>query len=424
MPAALHRALGGDLPDAGEDPVGVLERLVAAADPGIVASPGAALLRVRRRRHVAGRHGGRLADLGLGPERGPRAAVARRGRGRGGRARAGSLDLLELPEGASVGFVTGGAGWRTRPPGRGAPRGAARRAAGTSRRDGLVGAPAVDVFTGEEAHSTIFSSLRLLGLGAAASRAGRRPTTRAGWTPTRWPRRSTRDRARRSCARRRARSTPARSTRSGRSRTPAPRAAPGCTSTARSGCGRRRRRACATSCAGVERARLVGHRRAQVAQRALRLRHSPSCATRPPTARRWASPRPTSSQPDGERDAPAYVPETSRRARGFPSTQRCARSGRSGVAELVERCCARARRMAERLDASAGLRVLNDVVLNQVLVRFGDDAAARARRCSPRSRTTGPAGWAARPGRGAGDPRLGLELVDRPRRTCSARRRR
>jgi glutamate/tyrosine decarboxylase-like PLP-dependent enzyme len=50
--------------------------------------------------------------------------------------------------------------------------------------------------------------------------------------------------------------------------------------------------------------------------------------------------------------------------------------GRSGVAEMIERCCRHARRFAEGLDA-AGFEILNDVVLNQVLVSFGDAAATR-----------------------------------------------
>jgi glutamate/tyrosine decarboxylase-like PLP-dependent enzyme len=48
--------------------------------------------------------------------------------------------------------------------------------------------------------------------------------------------------------------------------------------------------------------------------------------------------------------------------------------GRTGVADLVDRCCAHARRFADRLGAAAGVEVLNQVVLNQVLVRFLDAA--------------------------------------------------
>lgn len=47
--------------------------------------------------------------------------------------------------------------------------------------------------------------------------------------------------------------------------------------------------------------------------------------------------------------------------------------GRDGVAELIERCCAHTRRFAEQLARIEGVEVLNDVTLNQALVRFGDD---------------------------------------------------
>ncbi|MET0740671.1 MAG: pyridoxal-dependent decarboxylase [Candidatus Nanopelagicales bacterium] len=71
-------------------------------------------------------------------------------------------------------------------------------------------------------------------------------------------------------------------------------------------------------------------------------------------------------------DPSELVPEFSRRARGVPSWAAIASLGRSGVAELVERCCAHARAFAEALGEVDGIDVLNDVVLNQVLVRFGD----------------------------------------------------
>ncbi|GII32481.1 aspartate aminotransferase family protein [Planotetraspora mira] len=65
--------------------------------------------------------------------------------------------------------------------------------------------------------------------------------------------------------------------------------------------------------------------------------------------------------------------ESSRRARGFAVWAGLRELGRDGVAELVDRCCALARRFAEGL-TSAGFEVPNEVVLNQVLVDFGDDA--------------------------------------------------
>jgi glutamate/tyrosine decarboxylase-like PLP-dependent enzyme len=66
-----------------------------------------------------------------------------------------------------------------------------------------------------------------------------------------------------------------------------------------------------------------------------------------------------------------FTPELSRRARGVEVWAAMLSLGRSGIAELIERSCAQAQRFAERLSA-AGFRILNDVVLNQVLVSFGD----------------------------------------------------
>ncbi len=73
---------------------------------------------------------------------------------------------------------------------------------------------------------------------------------------------------------------------------------------------------------------------------------------------------------ESERDEFQWVPEYSRRARGFTAYAALRSLGRSGVREMVERCCAIARRMAERLAAADGVSVMNEVVLNQVLVRF------------------------------------------------------
>jgi glutamate/tyrosine decarboxylase-like PLP-dependent enzyme len=72
-----------------------------------------------------------------------------------------------------------------------------------------------------------------------------------------------------------------------------------------------------------------------------------------------------------ERDEVDWTPEFSRRARGFPIYAAIRSLGRAGVAEMIESSCANARRFAEALEAG-GATVLNDVVLNQVLVRIGD----------------------------------------------------
>jgi glutamate/tyrosine decarboxylase-like PLP-dependent enzyme len=66
-----------------------------------------------------------------------------------------------------------------------------------------------------------------------------------------------------------------------------------------------------------------------------------------------------------------FTPELSRRARGVEVWAALRTLGRSGVAAMIERNCAQARRFAERLSVH-GFDVLNEVVLNQVLVSFGD----------------------------------------------------
>jgi glutamate/tyrosine decarboxylase-like PLP-dependent enzyme len=76
---------------------------------------------------------------------------------------------------------------------------------------------------------------------------------------------------------------------------------------------------------------------------------------------------------DAARDQMDWVPEFSRRARGFPIYAAIRTLGRDGIAALVDRCCDHATRFAEVLGAEPRAEILNDVVLNQVLVRFGDD---------------------------------------------------
>lgn len=76
------------------------------------------------------------------------------------------------------------------------------------------------------------------------------------------------------------------------------------------------------------------------------------------------------------REPDAYTPELSRRARGVEVWAALRALGRDGLADLVERNCRYATRFAEGLTA-AGYTILNQVVLNQVLVSFGDAATTR-----------------------------------------------
>jgi glutamate/tyrosine decarboxylase-like PLP-dependent enzyme len=81
----------------------------------------------------------------------------------------------------------------------------------------------------------------------------------------------------------------------------------------------------------------------------------------------------------GPRDQVDWTPEFSRRARGFPVYAAIRSLGRSGIAELVERCCDLARRFAAGISDVPGVEILNDVVLNQVLFCFASDDETAAR---------------------------------------------
>lgn len=98
---------------------------------------------------------------------------------------------------------------------------------------------------------------------------------------------------------------------------------------------------------------------------------------RAPRRRLPRGPRRPAYLPDaGARDPADFTPELSRRARGVEVWAALRTLGRAGLADLVERTCRQASRFAEGL-AAAGYRVLNEVVLNQVLVSFGDDERTR-----------------------------------------------
>jgi glutamate/tyrosine decarboxylase-like PLP-dependent enzyme len=74
---------------------------------------------------------------------------------------------------------------------------------------------------------------------------------------------------------------------------------------------------------------------------------------------------------DDEHDPTHYVPELSRRARGFPTWAIIKHLGRNGISAMIDRHCEVARLMAAKLAAEPGIEILNDVVLNQIIVQFG-----------------------------------------------------
>lgn len=81
---------------------------------------------------------------------------------------------------------------------------------------------------------------------------------------------------------------------------------------------------------------------------------------------------------DDRRDAMDWTPDASRRARGVPVYAALRSLGRRGVSDLVERCCDLARRFANGLSTVPGADLIADPVINQVLFRFESDERTAA----------------------------------------------
>lgn len=362
----LRRTLGGALADAGEDPTAVIEALYRGADPGIVASAGP--------RYFGFVTGGAL-PAALGADwltsawdqnawtyvASPAASVVEETAGRW------LVELLGLPADTSVGFTTGAtmASFTAL---------AAARSALLSRcgydveERGLRGAPEIHLFAGDAAHVTIFAALQMLGLG----RANVRRIAADEWGRMR-P-----DRLREAL---RSVSGPAIV----------------CSQAGEVNAGgfdpfEEIAGVCETHGAwhhvdgafGLWAAASPSHRHlVRGAERAdswtvdghkwLNVPYDSGYVfVRDPAAHRAAFASGAAYYPSAvaERVNFHYVPESSRRARGFPTWAALRSLGKAGVAQLVERCCFLARRMADNLRGVEGVELLNEVVLNQVLVRF------------------------------------------------------
>ncbi len=372
----LRTVLGGPLPEHPEDPIATIDRLVEGARPGLVASPGP--------RYFGFVTGGSVpaalaADwltsawdqnsaFGV---MSPAAAVVEEV------AAGWLLEVLDLPASASVGFVTGAQMANT------TCLAAARHellghAGWDVERLGLIGAPPLRVIAAAETHVTLLVALRYLGLGAPgvvipADDQGRmvaedlaRELDRDDGAPTVV------------CAQ------------------------AGNVNTGAADPLERIAARCRESGAWLHVDGAFGlwaaaapARRDQVAGAAMAdswatdghkwLNVPYDCGiaiTAHPDAHRAAMTMTAAYlvAGDGIRDGADWAPEASRRARAFTVWAALRSLGRIGIAELVERCCALAERMARRLANDPGVEVLNDVVLNQVLVRFrppsGGDADA------------------------------------------------
>ncbi len=370
--AGVRALLGGALPEHGEDPAAVIEALVAGAEPGLVATAGP--------RHFGFVIGGALpaalaadwlvsawdqcaAFHSLSPAAAAIEEVAS----------AWTLDLLGLPTDAGVGFVTGGQAANTTC--LAAARHTVLAAAGWNvEDDGLIGAPPVRIFCGAQAHATIYTALRQLGLGADS--------------PLRIP------------ADDQGRMSPE-ALRDALDQSTGPAivcAQAGNVATGAFDAFEPIVDACAghgawlhvdgafglwAAAAPAFAALTEGVQRADSwavdAHKWLNVPYDGAMAIVADADAHLAAMSlagPYLVADPGQRDNTNYVPESSRRARAVPVYAALRSLGRAGVAELVERNCAQARRMAGRLAAVPGARIVNDVVLNQVLVQLpgGDDA--------------------------------------------------
>ena len=374
------RLLSRDLPEEGAGAKDALDELVRGAGPGLVASAG--------RRYFGFVTGGSLpasvaADvMTTAWDQNAVLAVSSPAAAAVEEVVAGwVLSLLGLPEGAGVGFVTGCqmANFTCLA----AARHQVLRDVGHDvERKGLFGAPAVTVIAGKEAHATLFAAVRMLGLGqdrmllADVDDQGRmRPSAlKAILSGVSGPAIV--------CAQ-------AGNVNSG-AFDPFDEIIPiakehGCWVHVDGAFG-----LWAAACDGLKsltRGVAGADSWATDAHKWLNVPYDSGLAIVANTAAHRASmtiEAPYYVRTQGEvREPNHWVPESSRRARGFPLYAALLSIGRRGVADLVGTNCRQARLMAELLDAEDGVEIMNRVVLNQVVARFlprSGDADAFTRR--------------------------------------------
>jgi glutamate/tyrosine decarboxylase-like PLP-dependent enzyme len=375
----LRTRLGGPLPDGPSDPAEVVAQLAKLADDGLVASAGpryfgfvvgGSLPAALAADWLAAAWDQNAGLFALGPAAATVEDIAADW----------LLELLGLPATATTGFVTGGQ--MASCTGLAAARHAVLAGAGWDvERDGLIGAPPVEVVVGAERHVTIDAALRFLGLGSGRVRivpADDQGRMDAAALPE----------ALAACA-----GPTIVCAQAGNVNTGAVDPLPAICAAAHDhgawvhvdgafGLWAAASPARRHLVAGVEEADSVAtdaHKWLNVPYDSglVFVAHPEAHRAAFSTVAGYLTPGRT-----GERDPDAYTPEFSRRARGFPVWAALRSLGRAGVAELVERCCGHARRFADLLGAADGVEVLNEVVLNQVLVRFtdpGGDSDGRTR---------------------------------------------
>ncbi|MDT7572355.1 MAG: hypothetical protein QOE05_2529 [Actinomycetota bacterium] len=369
----LRKALGGPVTERRTEPAAAIDELIAAAEPGLMATAGP--------RYFGFVIGGSLpaataADMlavgwdqvGFNAVLSPVAAVVEECAG------AWLKELLGLPSGASVGFVTGGQ--EANNVGLAAGRHAVLADAGWDvERDGLAGAPRVRVVASEERHATVDRSVRLLGMGTAAIEPVRADSNgaidvddlarvlEAGTGPVLV------------CLQ------------AGNVNT-------GACDDMQSAIAVARRHGAWVHVDGAFGLWAAASSRTRQLVDGIELADSWGCdghkwlnvpydsgfafCARPDVHVAAVSYTASYLSGSGTVYSPAdFTLSSSRRARGFAVWAALRELGREGVEEMIDRTCAHARLFASLL-AEGGLEILNDVVLNQVLVGIGDDAGTDA----------------------------------------------
>lgn len=370
--SALVEALGAELPETGTDAAEVVDLLAAACEPGLTAMPSGRFFGFV----IGGTHPAGLAadwlvsawDQNSGLRRLTPAHTAVEDV-----AGAWVVDLLGLPEGSAVGFVTGGT--MANFTGLAAGRDAVLRQAGWDvARHGLHGGPRVRVLVGQERHDTVDLALRYLGLGepdvVAVDDQGRLRADALADALASGPDGPTLV------------ALQAGNVHSGAFDpfTPAIEAAH-----------RHGAWVHVDGAFGLWAAASPSYRHlmtgaadadswATDAHKTLNVPYDCGLAiVRDPAAVRAAMGmhgdyliHDVAGEPFDK------VPEISRRGRAFPVWAVLRSLGRSGVTDLVDRLCRHARRFAEEIATIPGAEVLNDVVYTQVCVSFGSDEETEA----------------------------------------------
>ena len=364
---AMREALGGPLPEEGQPAAQVVEELARKADPGLCATPGPRFFGFVIGGSLPAAVGADWLTTAWDQNAGlfvlsPAAAIAEETVCRW------LTEMFGFPAGTSMGMVTGGQMANTTC--LAAARHAVLAHAGWDvEAQGLQGAPRVTVLAGEQAHITVYGALRLLGFGdASVTKIATDGQGRMQPEPFK-------------AALRKTEGPVIVCTQAGDVNTGAFDPFDEIISIARE---HERVWVHVDGAFGLWAAASAKHRHltkgmqradswATDAHKWLNVPYDSGLAfVRDGEAHRAAMARSASylQKSTVDRDNYEWTPEFSRRARGFASYAALKSLGRKGVAEMIDRCCSHARLFAELLSRAPGVKVFNDVVLNQVLAGF------------------------------------------------------